>query len=379
MNIDNDIKELFPQMKIDKKFFWDNPEEEFKEIKTSSYIIKRLKEIGYKDIKTNIAKTGVVAELSGKEDGECILFRADMDAVVMDENHRTKHTCGHDAHMTILLSLAQLLINNKDRIKGHVKLLFQPAEEGTGGAKPMIEEGVLENPKVDKVFGLHVWSEVDEGKIGIKEGAILASTDPFTIKVIGKGGHAALPEKCIDPIYIASSITIALQGILGRNVDPNETAVVGITAVNGGSTTNVIPDEVELKGICRTFNNELRNELLTRIENVSTKIAESMNGKVEFKRILEYPAVVNSKKATEEIQRIAEKIVGKDNIITDYKSMCSEDFAFFLQERPGAFIFIGNRGENTAPQHNENYFVSEKSIIIGAQVMYEIAKKYLFI
>lgn len=377
MNIDNNISNLLPQMRKDKEFFWNNPEEEFREIKTSGYIIERLKKIGYENIKTNIAETGIVAELQGKEDGECVLFRADMDAVVMDENHRTKHTCGHDAHMTILLSLAQLLMDNKDKIKGHVKLLFQPAEEGRGGAKPMIEAGVLENPKVDKVFGLHVWSEIDEGKIGIKEGAILASTDPFTMKVIGKGGHAALPEKCVDPIYIASSITVALQAIVGRNVNPNETAVVGITAINGGSTTNVIPDEVELKGICRTFNNEVREKISKRIEEISTKIAESMNGKVEVKRVLEYPAVVNSKNEAAEVEEIAEKIVGKDNVVTDYKSMCSEDFAFFLQERPGAFIFIGNRGENTAPQHNENYFVSEKSILIGAQLMYEIAKKYL--
>lgn len=379
MNIDECVNNLLPQMKKDKEFLWNHPEEEFKELKTSEYIIKRLKEIGYENIKTNIAKTGIVAELQGKQSGECILFRADMDAVVMDENHRTKHTCGHDAHMTILLSLAQILMNNKDKIKGHVKLLFQPAEEGKGGAKPMIEQGVLENPIVDKVFGLHVWSEIEEGKIGIKEGAVMASTDPFNITVIGKGGHAAIPEKCVDPIYIASSIAIALQGIVGRNVNPNETAVVGITAINGGNTNNVIPDEVKLKGICRTYNNELRKELLKRIEVVSRNIAESMNGSVKIDHILEYPAVINSKKETEDIIEISKKVVGKNNIVTNYRTMCSEDFSFFLQEKPGAFIFIGNKGENTAPQHNENYFVSEKSILIGAQVMYEIAKKYLFV
>lgn len=378
MNIDECINNLLPQMRKDKEFLWNHPEEEFKELKTSEYIIKRLKEMGYENIKTNIAKTGVVAELQGKQDRECILFRADMDAVVMDENHRTKHTCGHDAHMTILLSLAQLLINNKDKIQGHVKLLFQPAEEGKGGAKPMIEAGVLENPNVDKVFALHVWSEIDEGKIGIKEGAVMASTDPFNITVKGKGGHAAIPEKCVDPIYISSSIAIALQGIVGRNVDPNETAVVGITAINGGNTNNVIPDEVKLKGICRTYNNELRKELLKRIETVSKNIAESMEGSVKIDHILEYPAVVNTKNEVEDIIEISKKIVGENNIVTNYRTMCSEDFSFFLQERPGAFIFIGNRGENTAPQHNENYFVSEKSILIGAQVMYEIAKKYLF-
>lgn len=378
MNIENDIINLLPQMRKDKQFFGNNPENEFEEIKTSQYILQRLKEMGYENISTNIAKTGVVAELHGVELGECILFRADMDAVIMDDNHRMKHTCGHDAHMAILLGLAQILIKNKNRIKGHVKLLFQPAEEGHGGARPMIDEGVLENPRVDKVFALHVWSEIDEGKVGIREGAVMASTDPFNIQVIGKGGHAALPEKCVDPIYIASSITIALQGIVGRNINPNDTAVVGITSINGGSTNNVIPDKVELKGICRTFNNELRKELLKRIENVAMKISESMNGSIEFKHILEYPAVVNSKSEAEDIKQIAKKIVGEDNIVTDYRTMCAEDFSFFLQERPGAFVLIGNRGENVAAQHNEDYLVSEKSILIGEQVLYEIAKKYLF-
>ena len=378
MNISECIKNILPQMRRDKEYLWNNPEEEFKEIKTSEYIIKRLKEIGYINIKTNIAKTGIIAELEGKIDGECILFRADMDAVEMDDNHRMKHTCGHDAHMTILLSLAQLLMDNKDKIKGHVKLLFQPAEEGHGGAKPMIEAGALENSTVDKVFALHIWSEIEDGKIAIKEGPVMASTDPFDIIVIGKGGHGAIPEKCVDPIYIASQIVIAMQGIVGRNVNPNETAVVGITAINGGNTNNVIPDKVELKGICRTFNNDLRKELLKRIENTSINIAKSMYGDVKINHIMEYPAVINTKKEAEDIINISKKIVGEENIVTDYKTMCSEDFSFFLQEKPGAFILIGNKGENTAPQHNENYFVSEKSMILGAEVMYEIAKKYLF-
>ncbi len=378
MNIDKCISDLLLKMRNDKKFLWNHPEEEFKEIKTSEYIIKRLKEMGYKNIKTNIAKTGVVAEFEGTEKGECILFRADMDAVVMDENHRVKHTCGHDAHMTILLSLAQILINNKDKIKGHVKLLFQPAEEGKGGAKPMINEGVLKNPDVDKVFALHVWSEIDEGKIAIKEGAVMASTDPFNIKVIGKGGHAAIPEKCIDPIYIASSITIALQSIVSRNINPNETAVIGITAINGGNTNNVIPDEVKLKGICRTFNNELRKDIVKRIKQIAENISQSMGGTVQIEFASGFPAVINSKAETENIIKISEKIVGKDNVVKNYKTMCSEDFSFFLNEKPGAYIFIGNKGENKAPQHSEDYIVSEKAILIGVQVLYEIVKKYLF-
>lgn len=355
------------QIKKDKEFFWNHPEEEFQEIETSNYIINRLRKMGYTDIKTNIAKTGVVAELSGKEKGKTILYRADMDAVVMDENHRMKHTCGHDAHMSILLSLAQFLMDNKDKIKGHVKLLFQPAEEGKGGAKPMIEEGVLKNPDVDKVFALHVWSEIDQGKIGIKEGAVMASTNPFKITVIGKGGHAALPEKCINPIYIANEIVSSLKKLS----EENKTAVLEVTAINGGNVTNVIPDTVEIKGTCRTYDNNLRIELWEKMQ----KICEEHSAKIE--KVLEFPVVVNSKEEAQDVLEIAREIVGEDNVITDYKSMCSEDFAFFLQEKNGAFVLIGNRGENIAPQHNENYFVSEETIKIGVQVMQKIAEKYL--
>ncbi len=377
MNIDECVKELLPQIKIDKEFFWNHPEESFEEIETSNYIIERLEKIGYTNIKTNIAKTGIVAELSGNEDGECILFRADMDAVVMDENHRTKHTCGHDSHMSILLSLAKILMDNKDKIKGHVKILFQPAEEGSGGAEPMINEGVLNNPEVDKVFALHVWSEIDQGKIGIKEGAVMASTNPFNISVIGKGGHVAIPEKCINPIYVANRIISEIEKLSNENYDINEKTVIGITAVNGGSTNNVIPDKIEIKGTCRTYNNDLEIKIWKKINEVSENIAKSMNAEVKVESILNFPAVINSKNEAEAVKEIAKKIVGEENVVTDYKSMCSEDFAFFLQEKPGAFVLIGNRGENSAPQHNENYFVSETTIIIGAQVMYEIAKKYL--
>lgn len=339
MNIDKCVKDLLPKIKKDKEYLWNHPEEEFKEIKTSEYIIKRLKEMGYKNIKTNIAKTGIVAELKGEEKGECILFRADMDAVVMNKDHEVKHTCGHDAHMTILLALAQLIINNKDKLKGSVKLLFQPAEEGKGGANPMIKEGVLEEPYVNRVFGLHVWSEIEDGKIAIKEGPIMASTDPFNITVVGKGGHAAIPEKCVDPIYIASLIVIQIQSIVTKNINPNETVVLGITGISGESTNNVIPDKVILKGICRTFNNELRKEILNRVGIISKNISESMNGDAKIEHILEFPAVVNAKEEANDIIELSKKIVGEDNVITNYKTMCSEDFSFFLQERPGS-IYI---------------------------------------
>lgn len=376
MKIDEKIIKLKKQMEEDKNFFWNHPEKGFEEIETSKYIIERLKRLGY-EIRTNIAQTGVMAILRGKTEKPCVLFRCEMDALEMDEKGKMQHACGHDAHMTIMLALAELIIKEKDKIKGTIKILFQPAEETSGGAKKMIEEGVLENPKVDCVFALHVWSELKKGTIGIKSGPIMASTDPFNITVYGKEGHGAIPEKCIDPIYIASSIVLALQGIVGRNISPHETAVVGITAINGGNSNNKIPNKVEMKGICRTFNNDLRDYIKNRIEEISTNIAKSMNGRavVTFKDD-KYPALVNSKEYTDLVEEVSKEIVGKENIIKDYTTMCSEDFSYILQERNGAFIFVGCGQEKYFSQHSVDFRVDIDTVILGTQIMYSIFKKF---
>ena len=378
MNLEDEIINLTDSIMTDKEFFWNHPEAGFKEFKTSEYIIKRLKEIGYKEIQTNVAKTGVVALLRGKSESPCVLLRSDMDAVCMDENKRMKHTCGHDAHMSILLAVAELLFKHQDKLKGTIKLLFQPAEDDIGGAKPMIDEGVMENPKVDKVFGLHVWSELPHGTIGIKEGPVMASTDPFKIDIRGKGGHAALPEKCINPIHTASKIIEELRVIEKKYNEKERNIVLGTTAINGGGTTNVIPDKVEMKGICRTYDNKIRTKLKEQLQNKMKEIAQKTHTNIVLKHIEERPVVVNSQKETKEIQNIAEKIVGKENIITNYKTMCSEDFSFFLEKAPGAFVFIGCRQEEYFPQHNENFIVDKESVLLGCQMMYDIAKKYLF-
>ncbi|MBR3249870.1 MAG: amidohydrolase [Clostridia bacterium] len=378
MKIDENIKKLAPSIMQDKDFFWNHPEAGFKEFETSKYIIKRLQEIGFTEIHTEIAKTGVVAILRGKTEHPCILLRSDMDAVCMDNNGRMKHTCGHDAHMSILLAVAELLFKNKDKLKGTVKILFQPAEDDIGGAKPMIDEGAMENPKVDKAFGLHVWSELPHGTIGIKEGAVMASTDPFTVKITGKGGHAAIPEKCIDPIYASSQIIEELHNMDKQYNKKERKVVLGITAVHGGSATNVIPETVEMKGICRTYDNQIRIELKQKLQEKMQDISKETGAKIKLKHIEERPVVVNSAEESQVIQQIATEIVGIENVVTNYKTMCSEDFSFFLQEVPGAFVFIGCQQEEYYPQHNENFKVDEKSILLGAQIMYNIAKRYLY-
>lgn len=376
MKINGEVLKLKEQILKDKEFFWNHPEVEFKEYETSEYIISRLKEMGYENIKTGIAKTGVMAEINGKMPGECILFRCDMDAVPIGDKDNVKHTCGHDAHMAILLGLAQVLINNKDNIKGHVKLVFQPAEEGTGGAKPMIEEGILENPRVDRVFAIHVWSEIEDGKIGIKSGPIMASTDAFDVVITGKGGHGALPEKCINPIYVANELIDRIQEI--QNKFSKEDVVFGVTAINAGSSNNVIPENLVLKGIRRTFNIEIRKYLKEELVKICDELSKKWNAKLEIIKMSDLPPVINTTEDTDILKDIAKNIVGDENIVHDYKTMCSEDFAFFLENRPGVFVFIGNRFGEYFPQHSEKYRVGENAIILGASMIYEIAKKYLF-
>ena len=376
MNIEKCVLNLRNQMKIDKQFFWNNPEKGTEEFKTSSYIIRRLEEIGYSDINTNVYKTGIVATLRGKEEGPCILFRSDMDAVVMDETGRTKHTCGHDAHMTILLSLAKILIDNKDKIKGTVKLVFQPDEEGNAGAKYMVQNNaVLGNPKVDKAFAIHIWSEFKEDEIAIKEGTVMASSDPYNITVYGQGGHAAMPEKCVDTIYIANKIGIALKEMAKLDVETNRKVILGVTAISGGKTNNVIPDIVHMKGICRTNNNGIRKEIKEKIVDTVENIAKDMGGKAEVEFLAEYPATVNSKDEAKVVRELAKNIVS--NVVTDYQTTTSEDFSYYLEKVPGCIIFVGCTKDKFYPQHNENFTVGENPILIGTQMFYEIAKKYL--
>lgn len=375
MNIEDEVNNLRPQMEKDKEYLWNHPEKGLCEYKTSTYIKQRLEEMGYTDINTDIYKTGIIAMLKGKEDGPCILFRSDMDAVIMDETGRTKHTCGHDAHMTILLSLAQILMNNREKIKGTVKLLFQPDEEGNAGASKMVENGALENPKVDKAFAIHVWSELKEGTIGIKEGTVMASSDPYDIYVYGKGGHAAMPEKCIDPIYIANKIGIALKEMARINVNIDEKAIIGVTAISGGKTNNVIPDQVFMKGICRTNNNEIRKEMKQKLVDTVEKIADEMGGRAEVKFLVQYPVTINSNEEAKTVEELARNVV--DNVITDYQTTTSEDFSYYLEKVPGCMIFVGCGGDVYYPQHNENFTVGEKPILIGTQLFYEITKKYL--
>ena len=364
------------------------PEDGFKEFKTSEIIVNELEKLGIK-VQKNVAKTGVVGLIEGNYPGKTVLLRADMDALKIQEQadveYKSKidgmmHACGHDGHVAGLLGAAMILNELKDKLHGNVKLVFQPAEEREGGALPMIEEGILENPKVDAAFGAHLWGYLKEGEVHLKEGPMMAAPDIFNIKVIGKGGHGAVPQESIDPIVITCQIVNALQTIVSRKISPLDPVVVTCGKIQGGDSFNVIPNEVELEGTIRTFNEETRNLVPRIMEDLVRGITTSQGATYEFKYKANYPALLNNTDMTNFAKKSLEKVVGKENVF-DLKepNMGGEDFAYFAQKVPSAFMFIGIAGNENEPviHHNPYFKWDSKNVGILAQSLSQIALDYL--
>ena len=357
------------------------PEDGFSEFTTSKIIIEELEKLGIK-VQKNVAKTGVVGLIEGKYPGKTVLLRADMDALKIQEQadveYKSKidgmmHACGHDGHVAGLLGAAMILNELKDNLHGNVKLVFQPAEERDGGALPMIEEGVLENPKVDAAFAAHLWGY-------LKEGPMMASPDIFNIKVIGKGGHGAVPQESIDPIVITCQIVNSLQTIVSRKINPLDPVVITCGRIQGGDCHNVIPNEVELEGTIRTFNEETRNWVPKVMEDLIRGITTSQGAAYEFKYEPKYPALINDKYMTSFAKESLKKVVGEENVF-DLKepNMGGEDFAYFAQKVPSAFIFVGIANNKSEPviHHNPYFKWDSKNVGILAQSLSQIAIDYL--
>lgn len=364
------------------------PEDGFSEFTTSKIIIEELEKLGIK-VQKNVAKTGVVGLIEGKYPGKTVLLRADMDALKIQEQadveYKSKidgmmHACGHDGHVAGLLGAAMILNELKDNLHGNVKLVFQPAEERDGGALPMIEEGVLENPKVDAAFAAHLWGYLNEGEVHLKEGAMMASPDIFNIKVIGKGGHGAVPQESIDPIVITCQIVNSLQTIVSRKINPLDPVVITCGRIQGGDCHNVIPNEVELEGTIRTFNEETRNWVPKVMEDLIRGITTSQGAAYEFKYEPKYPALINDKYMTSFAKESLKKVVGEENVF-DLKepNMGGEDFAYFAQKVPSAFIFVGIANNKIEPviHHNPYFKWDSKNVGILAQSLSQIAIDYL--
>lgn len=364
------------------------PEDGFSEFTTSKIIIEELEKLGIK-VQKNVAKTGVVGLIEGKYPGKTVLLRADMDALKIQEQadveYKSKidgmmHACGHDGHVAGLLGAAMILNELKDNLHGNVKLVFQPAEERDGGALPMIEEGVLENPKVDAAFAAHLWGYLNEGEVHLKEGPMMASPDIFNIKVIGKGGHGAVPQEAIDPIVITCQIVNSLQTIVSRKINPLDPVVITCGRIQGGDCHNVIPNEVELEGTIRTFNEETRNWVPKVMEDLIRGITTSQGAAYEFKYEPKYPALINDKDMTSFAKESLKKVVGEENVF-DLKepNMGGEDFAYFAQKVPSAFIFVGIANNKSEPviHHNPYFKWDSKNVGILAQSLSQIAIDYL--
>lgn len=362
------------------------PELGFEETKTSEIVYDYLKNLGI-EVK-RIAKTGVVGTLKGNG-SKTIAIRADMDALPIQEENDVEyasqipgrmHACGHDVHTAILLGTAKLLANMRDKLKGNVKFIFQPAEETTGGALPMIEEGVLENPKVDAIIGLHVDPELQVGQIGITYGKAYASSDMFDIIVKGKSSHGAEPHKSVDAIVIAANIVNILQTVVSRKANPLSPIVLTIGIIEGGYARNIIANKVRMSGIIRMMEEEKRDEIVEMVEKICDNTAKAMGGEVEFKRTIGYPCLVNHKGMTDLIKETAFPLLGEGNVIEVAPTMGVEDFAYFLQKVPGSFYKLGCGNKEKGidkPIHNNQFNIDEECIKIGLAVHVSTVLKYL--
>ncbi len=358
---------LFPYTQSLRRDFHRYPELGFREVRTAGVVARELTDLGL-EVQTGIAETGVVALLRGNRPGRVVLERADMDALPIAEESGAEyasqtpgamHACGHDGHMAILLTVARLLYGHRGELAGTVKFVFQPAEEGMGGAVRMLEAGVLEDPKVDLALALHLWNDRPVGWFGIPHGPALAGAEIFKIKVRGKSGHGATPHHTVDPVLAASQMIIALQSIVSRNVEPLEAAVVSVCTIHGGDAFNVIPQEVELSGTIRAFEPEVHEKVLERFEILVYGLAETLGCQAELELKQVAPAVINHADLANRWQTLARQMFPEADVDGDnYVSMGSEDMAFVLERAPGCFAFVGsaNRAKGLDAGHHHPRF-----------------------
>lgn len=365
-----------------------NAETSQNEVKTSKIIMKYLDEFGI-SYKSGVGGNGIVAEIIGGNPGKIVALRADMDALEMREetnidfksiDENVMHSCGHDSHMTFLLGAAKLLNENKDKIRGKVKLVFQPAEELSpiGGAPKILESGLLDD--VDAIFGSHVWPDLPFGKIAVKEGAMMANSDHFTIKFIGASSHAAKPHEGVDAVIMGAQFVNAMQTLISRNTDPMNSAVLTVGRFIAGTRYNVMAEEAIIDGTCRTFSKEDRMRIFRDMENLAKAIAQVNHGDCEYNYGFGYPAVINEKNSVKIVKESATELFGEDAILNIEKpAMTAEDFALYLQKIKGAFYWvgIGSKMEKNYPLHSKNFYLNEEILYRGAALMYEIAINFL--
>ncbi|MBD1903436.1 M20 family metallopeptidase [Trichocoleus sp. DQ-A3] len=383
-----EIQALQPMLVELRRRLHQRPELGFREHLTAELVSQKLQEWGIEH-ETGIANTGIVATITGNKPGKVLAIRADMDALpIQEENdvpYRSQHdgvmhACGHDGHTAIALSTAYYLSKHRDDFAGTVKIIFQPAEEGPGGAKPMIEAGVLQNPQVDGIIGLHLWNNLPLGTVGVRTGALMAATEGFRCTIQGKGGHGAIPHQTVDSILVSAHIVTALQTIVARNVSPLESAVVTVGELHAGKALNVIADTAFFTGTVRYFNPVLGELIPQRIEQIIAGICQSHGAtyQLDYKRL--YPPVINDAKMTELVRSVAEGVVETPiGIVPECQTMGGEDMSFFLQAVPGCYFFLGSANvekELAYPHHHPRFNFDETALEMGVEIFVRCVEKF---
>jgi len=391
--IDQKVEALKEELIGIRRDIHQHPELGNQESRTSALVADHLRKLGL-EVTTGVAKTGVVGLLRGGKPGVTIAVRADMDALPITElnevpyasvNQGVMHACGHDVHTTIELGVATVLSQLKDELPGTVKFIFQPAEEGSptgerGGAELMVEEGVLENPQVSAIFGLHVMPHLKVGTVGLISGAAMASSDQFDITILGKMSHAATPSEGVDAIVVAAQVISALQTMVSRNIDPRYPVVCTVGVVRGGNRFNILADKVTLQGTVRTLDKEVREAVPSIMERIIKGITSGMGADYQFQYRMGPPVTFNNPQLTEETARVIESVVGKGNLLYPIPLTVAEDFSYYANKVPGLFLFLGVRNEAKGivyPLHNPNFNVDEECIPIGVKVMTHLVIDYL--
>jgi amidohydrolase len=382
---------LFPQLVAWRRDFHSHPELSFQEVRTASIVAGHLNQLGL-EVTTGVGKTGVVALIEDDAlpaDAPTVLLRFDMDALPIQEATGlpfasqapgVMHACGHDGHTAIGMGVAQLLARRRDKLPGRVKLVFQPAEEVTTGARAMIADGVLDNPTPASAFGLHLWSQLPLNQIVIQPGPLWASAGRFTITIEGKSSHGAMPHEGIDAILVASHVVVALQSIVARSLDPAQTAVVTVGQFESGTAWNIVASKAALTGTIRSFDDNVHQQLVRRIQEISDGVCAAFGATARVEITGHVPATVNSEDGAQTVQQVAEQMVAPEQIVQITPMMVGEDMAEFLIRAPGCFVLIGAAYPAKplpGPHHNPRFDFDERMMPTGVALMAGAAVKYL--
>ncbi|MBK9092312.1 MAG: amidohydrolase [Anaerolineae bacterium] len=364
-----------------RRDFHQHPELGFQETRTSSIVAGHLNDLGI-EVQQGVGRTGVVGIVDGAGDGPTVLLRFDMDALpiqeISDAPYRSQHAgvmhaCGHDGHTAIGLGVATLLSRQRQRLFGRVKLIFQPAEEGLGGAMAMIQDGVLQQPAPDYAFGLHLWNQLAFGQVAIQAGPLLAAADEFSLTIIGRGSHGAMPHEGIDAVVVAAQVVMALQTIVSRLVDPTETAVLTIGTIHGGQAFNVLAGDVTMTGTVRTFDANIRQQVWQGIETLVHGICQAYGATFALQQAgCAAPATVNDPRATATMRQAAQALADATQVTPIKPLMIAEDMSEFLQRVPGCFALLG-AGPHPHPHHNAGFDFDERALPVGVALLCETA------